>query len=307
MASGPKPRDAAGYDANVTAACERTLLTLLGAFGNLKNTLRLVGGLVPRYLTPEAPPDVPAHVGTSDVDVVLNLQVIAEGEGYAALADQLTARGFRRFVNAEGRSSSWRWIRQIDAQMAVLVEFLRDAGDEQPGRVVTIDGERVSALAMKHAGIVNEWFESREITAPLLDGRGTSTEIVRFADVPAFVVLKALALDDRIENKDAADLIHVIRYAGSLDQVADMFVRRIHSSQHGAAITAGLTALRRRFCDDEHGPGHEKAGAICYARFHVADGDDDRLLREQRFASGLIEALLDRISAAESCGTSSER
>lgn len=81
MASGPKPRDAAGYDANVTAACERTLLTLLGAFGNLKNTLRLVGGLVPRYLTPEAPPDVPAHVGTSDVDVVLNLQVIAEGEG----------------------------------------------------------------------------------------------------------------------------------------------------------------------------------------------------------------------------------
>lgn len=79
MAIGAKPTTAASYYADVTTACERTLLTLLGAFGSLKGTLRLVGGLVPRYLTPEAPPDVPAHAGTSDVDVVLNIQVIAQG------------------------------------------------------------------------------------------------------------------------------------------------------------------------------------------------------------------------------------
>ncbi len=81
MAIGPKPKTAGGYYPDVTEACERALLTLLSAFGGLKTTLRLVGGLVPRYLTPEAPPDVPVHAGTSDVDVVLNLQVIAEGEG----------------------------------------------------------------------------------------------------------------------------------------------------------------------------------------------------------------------------------
>lgn len=53
MAKELKPRTASGYDTDVTLACERTLLTLLSAFGNLKDTLRLVGGLVPRYLTPE--------------------------------------------------------------------------------------------------------------------------------------------------------------------------------------------------------------------------------------------------------------
>lgn len=295
MATGPKPREAAGYDADVTVACERALLTLLGAFGNLKSTLRLVGGLVPRYLTPEAPPDVPAHVGTSDVDVVLDLQVIAEGEGYATLADQLSARGFQRFVNADGKASSWRWVCRVDEHTSVLVEFLRDAGHEQPGRVVSVDGERVSALSMKHAGIVHDWFEERYITASLLDGRGNSTEVVRFADVPAFVVLKALALDDRLENKDAADLIHVIRYAGTLEQVAATFVQRIRSGIHADAVAAGLDALRRRFCDDRHGPGHEKVGPVSYARFHVANGDDDRRIREQRFASGLIDALLDLI------------
>lgn len=58
MAIGAKPTTAAGYYADVTAACERTLLTLLGAFGSRNTTLRLVGGLVPRYLTPESPPEV---------------------------------------------------------------------------------------------------------------------------------------------------------------------------------------------------------------------------------------------------------
>lgn len=170
MATGPKPRVAAGYDADVTAACERALLTLLSAFGGLKTTLRLVGGLVPRYLTPAAPPDVPAHAGTSDVDVVLNLQVIAEGEGYAALADQLAARGFERYQNPEGKVSSWRWKCRVGEHTEVLVEFLRDAGTDQPGRVVSVDGERVSALSMKHAAIVHEWFQERQITGQLLRG-----------------------------------------------------------------------------------------------------------------------------------------
>jgi hypothetical protein len=109
MATGSKPSTAADYRADVTVACERPLLTLLGAFGSLKTTLRLVGGLVPRYLTPEAPPHVPAHAGTSDVAVVLNIQVIAEGDGYVTLADQLAVHGFQRYVNPEGAASSWRW------------------------------------------------------------------------------------------------------------------------------------------------------------------------------------------------------
>lgn len=296
MATGPKPHTAAGYDPGVTAACERALLTLLGAFGGLKTTLRLVGGLVPRYLTPAVPPDVPTHAGTADVDVVLNLQVIAEGDGYAALADQLAARRFERYVNAEGKPSSWRWKRQVDEHTYVLIEFLRDAGDGQPGKPVNVDGERVSALSVRFAGIVHDWFQEREISGPLLDGGGVSTELVRFADVPAFVILKALALDDRHENKDAADLIHVLRYAGTIEEVAELFVARVLSQAHTGAVEAGLNALRSRFCDDQHGEGYEKVGSVAYARFHYAD-DDEALVRDQRFAAGLVQSLLECIEA----------
>jgi hypothetical protein len=289
-----KPRTADGYTPDVTQACERTLLTLLSAFGNLKHTLRLVGGLVPRYLTPEAPPDVPVHAGTSDVDVVLNIQVLAEGDEYASLADQLNARGFERFLNAGGVAVSWRWRRQVDKHLDVVVELLRDAGEGIPGRVESVIGERVSALNIRYAGIVHDWYLEREVTAHLLDAKGVSTETIRFADVPAFVILKALALDQRQENKDAADLIHVIRYAGSLDHVADLFIRRIISGDHVDAMTEGIAALRRRFCDDIHSKGFEKLGAVAHANFHY-NGDDDDRVREQRFSAALIENLLGNI------------
>ncbi len=296
MAIGPKPKTAGGYYPDVTEACERALLTLLSAFGGLKTTLRLVGGLVPRYLTPEAPPDVPVHAGTSDVDVVLNLQVIAEGEGYAALAEQLAARGFERYVNPQGNPSSWRWKCQVDELTYVLVEFLHDAGNTQPGRAVSIDGEAVSALSVSFAGIVHDWFQEREITAELLDGKGVCTERVRFADVPAFVILKALALDDRKENKDAADLVHVLRYAGTIEEVAEMFVDRELSQAHPGAVDAGLNALNRCFCDDQHGEGFTKVGSVGYALFNDA-GDEEGRVRDQRYAAGLIQALLERIGA----------
>ncbi|EPL8211324.1 hypothetical protein ACRAOD_24180 [Raoultella ornithinolytica] len=293
MATGLKPRTAAGYDQDVTSACERTLLTLLSAFGNLKDTLRLVGGLVPRYLTPATPPEVPVHAGTSDVDIVLNLEVLAVGNEYASLAQQLKARDFTRWVE-EGKFASWRWRRKVNDHIEVVVELLRDAGDEEPGRTISVDGEKVSALTIKHARIVHDWYQQKEISAQLLDGDGLSVDIVRFADVPAFVILKALALDQRQERKDAADLIHVIRYSGSIKEVAALFVERISSEQHPEAMQDGLAALSRRFGDDEHGEGYEKVGAVAYARFYGED-DEDELVGRQRFAAGLVQGLLAEI------------
>ena len=295
MATELKPRTAAGYDQNVTLACERTLLTLLSAFGNLRETLRLVGGLVPRYLTPATPPEIPVHAGTSDVDVVLNLEILAAGNEYASLAQQLKARGFTRWIE-DGQPASWRWRRRVNDNIEVVVELLRDAGNEEPGRTISVDGERVSALTIKHARIVHDWYQEKTVSAQLLDGNGISVDTVRFADVPAFVILKALALDQRQERKDAADLIHVIRYSGSVEEVAALFVQRIRSKQHPEALTDGLAALGRRFGDDEHGEGYENVGAVAYARFHSEnDEDEDELVSRQRFAAGLVQKLLTEI------------
>lgn len=290
-----KPTTVDGYSADHTLACERALVTLLRGFGNLKDTLRLVGGLVPRYLTPEKPPDVPAHAGTSDVDIVLNLQVLADGDAYKPLAKQLKDRGFTRFLNDEGKAVSWRWQRQVSEHEYVMIEFLRDAGDDdRGGKAAAVDGENISALGIKHAGIVHEWYAQREVTADLLDGAGTATETVRFADVTAFLVLKSLAFNDRAENKDAADLVHVMRYAGGLKSVAQQFIDRRKAGEHAEAIDAALDALQRRFCDGQGVEGHQRDGPVACATFlHGQDADvAERRVLEQRNVSAIVTEFL---------------
>jgi len=78
------------YDEETTARCERALVTLLGDLGPWRERIYLVGGLAPRYLVGQLPEGVPAHVGTTDVDLVIGL----------ALGDETSPR--REVRTAEG-------------------------------------------------------------------------------------------------------------------------------------------------------------------------------------------------------------
>jgi hypothetical protein len=225
------------------------------------------------------------------VDIVLNLEVLATENEYTSLAEQLKRRGFLR-GGEEASKESWRWRHKVGEDIEVVVEFLRDAGSDSPGRAVSVDGEKVSALTIQYAGIVQDWYQEKEINGQLKDG--FATETVRFADVPAFVILKAIALDQRNERKDAADLIHVIKHSGTIEHVAALFVQRIHSNQHPKAMEAGLNALRKLFCNDQHCEGHMKLGPGAYANFSGSD-DDDELAGLRFYASSLVEALLEQI------------
>lgn len=296
MGIGAKPGTAGEYSAAHTDTCEQVLVTLLSAFGTLKDTLRLVGGLVPRYLTPEKAPDVPAHFGTSDVDVVLNLSVLASGN-YASLSEQLLARGFERWKDDKGWSKAWRWQYRISDREVILVEFLRGSTDEHPAsQIVPIDGEDVSALAVQHMEIVHDWFESKKIEAEMLGDRGVTIETVHYADVPAFIVLKALAFQSRAEKKDAGDLIHVLRYAE--DGLAK-FVERARSGLHQAAVRACRIALRERFCDTQTTEGYLLIGSKSYAQFMLGDSaDEEELTSAARYASGLVTEFLDQLDVA---------
>lgn len=294
MAVEAKPQSADGYSAAHTHTCEQVLVTLLSAFGTLKDTIRLVGGLVPRYLTPEQYPDVPAHFGTSDVDIALNLSVLATGK-YASLSEQLLSRGFSRWVDPKnGWSTAWRWEYRISPKQVVLVEFLRGSTEDcPPSKIAQLDGEEVSALSVQHMEIVHDWYESRKIEAEMLGDRGVTIETVHYADVPAFIILKALAFHSRAEKKDTGDLIHVLRYAGTLEEVVRQFAERANSGLHPEAIKACRIALKERFCSTLKTEGHELIGPKSFAQFILGKGaEQDELIREARYASGIIEEFL---------------
>ncbi len=206
-----KPKTFGGYDNAVTEACERVLVTLLRGLGPWKDSAFLVGGLTPRYLVRARPPEVPAHAGTGDVDVVVDLAILADTEAYRTLEENLRMMGFDRAENDEGRKQSWRWKTTLETGTTMILEFLADDPERAGGKVQELPAKgKVSALNIPHASMVFDFYESAEITAELLGDNGVITETVRYADVVSFTCLKAFAFESRFEPKDAHDLVYCL-------------------------------------------------------------------------------------------------
>jgi hypothetical protein len=295
-----KPATLDGYSDRYTLDCERVLVTLLRGLGPWKNSVYLIGGLTPRYLVSARPPVVPAHAGTTDVDIVIDLQILADTEAYHTLEDNLKKMGFERAENEAGRKLSWRWQARTEHGALMVLELLADAPELAGGRVQALptDGT-ISALNIPHSSIVFELHQVTEIQAELLGKNGIATEKVKHANLISFTCLKALAFDQRNERKDAHDLIYCIEHAPEgTDAVAEAFIKE-RDGKHGIVIHDSLAILRTRFARDDRTEGYRKDGPVSVAKFELGESDESeqreaRVLR-QRQVSDLIDQLLVRI------------
>ncbi|TRW95223.1 antitoxin [Paracoccus sp. M683] len=294
-----KPSIAAGYDNIVTQNCERVLVTLLRGLGPWKDSVYLVGGLTPRYLVMARPPDVPAHAGTGDVDIVVEMQMLADTDAYHSLEENLRKLSFSRAENKKGEKVSWRWEREVDGRAKIILELLADDPELGGGKVQPLptDGS-ISALNIPHASMVFDLHEIKDIKAELLDDNGIATETIRHADIVCFTCLKAFAFDQRFERKDAHDLVYCIEHLETgLDGIAACF-KTAMEGKHRAAIEAALGILAKRFADDASAQGVNKDGPVAVSRFELGE---DAALREarivrQRDVAGIIMDLLKRIA-----------
>jgi hypothetical protein len=291
-----KHNKAALYREETTIACEIALGLLHEAFGGFKASLRLIGGLVPRYLTPAEP----AHVGTTDVDIVLDVQVLLAGEDYSSLRDQLKKAGFQRLVRA-GKASSWQWQLAVKG-VEVVVEFLVNSDSPEEKGLVPLDGEEISACRIPWAGMAKNWFVARTVRFTRPDGAGISSETIRHVDAAAFVALKALAMKYRHEAKDVADLVHVLRHCdGAPISIAQQYAARLAAGEYAEPLHLALETLEEKFCSDEHTEGFLKDGPGRYVQFYEIGDEDERAL-ELRQVSGLVTEFVRLVRANPSSG-----
>jgi hypothetical protein len=274
-------------------------VTLLRGLGPWKDSVYLVGGLTPRYLVKARPPAVPAHAGTMDVDVVIDLQILANTDAYHTLEENLKKMGFERAENERRQKLSWRWQARTEHGALMVLEFLADAPEIAGGRVQPLptDGT-ISAINIPHSSIVFDLHEVTEIEAALLGGDGMAVEKVRHANLISFTCLKTLAFDQRFERKDAHDLVYCLEHApGGADAVARAF-RQALEGKHRDVVNNALNLLRARFAQAGQAEGYRKDGPVAVAKFELGEGDEPeqreaRALR-QREVSDVIEQLLAR-------------
>jgi len=296
-----KPTTFQGYSNQYTADSERVLVTLLRGLGPWKESVYLIGGLTPRYLVKARPPEVPAHAGTMDVDIVIDLQILADTNAYHTLEENLKKMGFERAENAQKQKLSWRWETRTEHGALMILELLADAPDIAGGKIQPLPTKgTISALNIPHSSIVFDLYQVTEIQAELLGENGIATELVKHANLVSFTCLKSFAFEQRNERKDAHDLIYCIEHAHeNIDVVAEAFSKEL-KGKHGKVIQESLEILRNRFAHDDKTEGYRKDGPVSVAKFEYGEGNEPeqreaRILR-QRQASNLIDQLLSRIN-----------
>ncbi len=271
------------YDEETTARCERALITLLGDLGPWRERIYLVGGLAPRYLIGQLPHDARAHVGTTDVDLVIGLALGDDTpETYRTLQNNLEKARF------EQREPSFRWAREVDG-VTVLIEFLCETGEVEAGRIFRPKGEytgsKLGAFNVRGAQLVRDDFIEVNIEGERLDGGGQSQVVVRVANVLPYTVLKIFAFQDRHENKDAYDLVFaLLNYEGG-PRTAGREAATSKVAQH-PQVTEALKLLEERFSD----AGRD--GPNAYTSFLAAPDDEEEKARLRQDAVATVREFL---------------
>ena len=264
------------YDRFATDRCERVLLTLLGDVGPWSERIYLAGGLAPRYLVGQLPPGARAHVGTTDVDLIIGLALDEVSETYRTLHNNLKNAGFQQV------EPSFRWSRTVD-DASVYVEFLCETDRVAPGAIYRPKegtGSSIGAFNVRGAQLAKQDYIEHIMEGDRLDDGGLSTVTVRVAGLLTYTVLKILAFQDRHENKDAYDLVFVIaNYPGGPTAAG-----RASASSPIAGhpqVTEAIALLAARFADSDHDGPH------AYAAF-LTDPDSETKARLRNEAVAAI-------------------
>ena len=258
------------------------LLTLLGDVGPWNKRIYLAGGLAPRYLVGRLPAGARAHVGTTDVDLIIGLTLDADTpETYRTLHNNLKTGGFKQ------AQPSFRWSRTVDGAV-VYVEFLCETDQVEPGTIYRprgTTGSKVAAVNVRGAQLVTRDYIERPIEGDRLDDGGRSKVTVRVAGLLPYTVLKILAFQDRHDNKDAYDLVFVIlNYDGG--PTAAGYASAASPVFRHPLVTEAIALLSERFAE----AGHD--GPHAYASFQAEPGDYLAKARLRNEAVAVIEKYL---------------
>lgn len=267
------------YTAEAIEACKSVLFELVHLLGELRDHMVLVGGWVPPLLLAQAPEP---HVGTIDIDLALDFQRIPE-ETYQTMLEALRKRGYR-----QDAQQPFRFFRDVPVPgrdpITVEVDFL--AG-EYGGTGRARRTQQVQDLRARKARGCDLAFSNPVSIAVEgeLPGGGRDRVMVRVAGVVPWLVMKGMALAERMKEKDAYDLYFCLRhYPGGPAALAAAFKPHLENK----LVREGLRKIRSAFLSVDH------TGPRWVADFlDVTDPEGRAIL--QRRAYELVNAWLDAI------------
>lgn len=188
------------------SAGHAVLIEVLTILGKYRDGMVLIGGWVPDVLFPNS-----GHIGSFDVDLALDARKIRP-DAYESIRKRLIAEGY---VQEDLHSGIFR--KNLgEGAGAITVKLDLVTGDESDGtgteardliQDLSIGRLRGVEIALDHASAIT-------LKGALPSGV-ENTVTAQVVTVPAYLCLKAFALNERMKEKDAYDVYFCLKhYAG---------------------------------------------------------------------------------------------
>ncbi|MBI3014632.1 MAG: hypothetical protein HYY65_06150 [Candidatus Tectomicrobia bacterium] len=270
------------YSAEAVEACRSVLIELIHLMGQIRDHTVVVGGWVPPLLFPQASEP---HAGTLDIDLALDFRRIPE-ESYRTILETFASRGYR-----QDPDQPFRFFREIPLPgrdpVVIEVDLLSgEYGGTGPGHrtqpVQDVRARKARGCDLAFSNPVQVSVEGE------LPGGGRDRVTFRVAGIVPWLVMKGMALADRLKEKDAYDIDYCVRhYPGGTAGLAEAF--RPHISNR--LVREGLGKIRSQFLSVDH------AGPKWVADFLEITDPEERAIIERR-AYEMVTAWLDALNIA---------
>lgn len=252
------------YNRREVEACKSVLVELIHLLGEYKDALVLVGGWVPPLLYKESACE---HVGSIDIDLALNHLI--DEETYETIKKALIARGY-----TEG-GQPFIFFRQVPMPggdpIVVEVNFLAGQYGGTGKSHRTQKFQDIKPRKARGCDLAFENFETVIVEGTLPEG-GIDRVACKIAAVVPFIVMKGMAMADRLKEKDAWDIYFCLtHHPGGLDNLADLFKKHVTHN----LVLEGLQKISEKFESPDHiGPKH-------VADFEAIEDEEEKAMKKQ--------------------------
>ena len=288
-----KPRIDTEYREDDLTVVRAGCLYLATKIGDIMEDIVVVGGLVPSLLIDQAgmlegessSSPFQEHVGTKDLDLGLDLAILGE-KRYLELGLRLRGADFTPDTNSQGNLTRQRW--RLQAAKSLTVDFLIQPTEENDRGGTLLDIESDFA-AVVTPGLHLAFVDRRQIPLAGYTTMGEWAERDIWVCGPgAFLVLKAIAFRNRGENKDAYDLVYMLRSAMFEPTLRNDLLSFLSDHRRDADVQRALSYIEQDFIS------HDGVGPKRTSAFWAGQPDDEI----QADVVSLVSRLLKSVSVA---------
>jgi len=265
------------YGERDVRACFSVLLEIVRALGEHRDHMVLVGGWVPRFLFSAASEP---HVGSLDIDLALDFRNITKAS-YETILATLMIRGY-----VQDTEQPFRFFRTVadagGSEMRVEVDLLAGeyGGTGKKRRTQSI--QDIQARKARGCDLAFESCVSVPIEGKLPCG-GSDRASLRIAGIVPFLVMKGMAIHDRLKEKDAYDIFYCLeQFPGGPADLA----REFKPFLENRLVREGLAKISDKFASVDH------FGPRAVADFlEISDKEERAIIARRAFEQ--IDALFE--------------